>query len=169
LRGVSFSLGDRALLVSSLRYAVGDRYDHIGFRVVCEVGSSGQQSRQETVGLENQTVLTKLNNDAEHQTSLQTEGQEFLPGILVTALDEPLRRQHGLPPNETTGLVIVAATGQYAQQLPVGSLLKEVNRVPMVDVEGAKQNLRPSRNLARLWAKGSYRYVTFEVDPGNLP
>jgi len=155
LRGASSFTYIRDSLASSFRFTDADRGIVVGFRVVVAVGSALQQSPRETVVLEN-------------QASLKTERQEFLPGIFVTALDESLRRQHGLPPNENTGLLIVSASGRYVQYFTVGTLLKEVNRVPVVDVDGAKQNLRPGRNLAMLWVKGSIRYVMFQVDDASL-
>jgi serine/threonine protein kinase len=169
LRGASFLTSLRGYLTSSYRntYDARRRVD-MGFRTILAVGSDGPQSHLGAGGLEMQTLPSNLNSDAVNQASLQTEGQELLPGILVATLDESLRRQHGLPPNENTGLVIVSAAGRYAQLLPVGSLLKEVNRVPVVDANGAKQNLRPGRNLALLWAKGSIRYVMLEVDAASL-
>jgi formylglycine-generating enzyme required for sulfatase activity len=40
VRGASFLVSVRGLLASSIRYAIDDRYNLIGFRLVCAVGSA---------------------------------------------------------------------------------------------------------------------------------
>ena len=58
-RGASFVGLNRAALVSSTASGNASRLNNVGFRVVVAVGSGGQQSRQETVGLEKSAVPEK--------------------------------------------------------------------------------------------------------------
>jgi formylglycine-generating enzyme required for sulfatase activity len=171
LRGASFARDDPEHLLSSFRYfSLPDRRTvDYGFRVVVALGSGRPHPAQATVDFNNPAEPTNLNKDVESQASLlRLMEQEFLPGVFVAKLDESLRRNHGLPQSEQNGLVVVSSTGRFAPALPVGTLLQEVNRVPVVDVDGAKNSLRPGRNLALLWVKGSNRRVMFEVDAASL-
>lgn len=85
---------------------------------------------------------------------------EILDGIEVTKLTDDVRRHLGLDPR-ITGLVVtgVSDKSDYAQDLPVGSVIIEINRSPVDDVAAAKALLHPGHNLLLVAYRGLQRWL----------
>ena len=47
----------------------------------------------------------------------------------------------------------------YAQELPAGSVIVEINRIPVDDIASAKAALHPGRNLLLVYAQGAKNWV----------
>ena len=91
-----------------------------------------------------------------------TEG-ELLPGVMVSVLTEQLRREMRLP-DGLDGLVIteISEDSRYGTVFPAGAVIEQINRLPVVDLDSAKQALREGRNMALINYRGVYRYVVFQ-------
>jgi serine protease Do len=85
---------------------------------------------------------------------------ELLPGIEVGRLTDDVRRHLGID-SRITGLVVtgVAEKSDYAESLPQGSVIVEINRTPVDDVATAKALLHPGRNLLFISYQGYQKYV----------
>jgi len=92
---------------------------------------------------------------------------ELLEGVNVSRLTEDLRRRAGIDAR-VSGLVVteVAEASQYAESLPVGAVIVEINRIPVDDLASAKAAIRSGRNLFLIYFRGSAQYV---VVPGPHP
>jgi len=89
---------------------------------------------------------------------------EFLPGVSVTALDAEVRKELRID-ERVDGLVVteVAENSAYRQIFPRGAVIVQLNRVPVTDLASAKRELRDGRNLAFVYYRGAFRYITFVV------
>lgn len=89
---------------------------------------------------------------------------EFLPGIAVAALDAAVRKELRID-ERVEGLVVteVAENSAYSQVFPRGAVIVQLNRVPVTDLASAKRELRDGRNLAFVYYRGAFRYLTFVV------
>ncbi|NBX59463.1 MAG: Do family serine endopeptidase [Opitutaceae bacterium] len=89
---------------------------------------------------------------------------EFLPGVSVTALDAEVRKELRID-ERVDGLVVteVAENSAYRQIFPRGAVIVQLNRVPVADLASAKRELRDGRNLAFVYYRGAFRYITFVV------
>lgn len=89
---------------------------------------------------------------------------EFLPGIAVAALDAEVRKELRID-ERVDGLVVteVAENSAYSQIFPRGAVIVQLNRVPVTDLASAKRELRDGRNLAFVYYRGAFRYITFVV------
>ena len=89
---------------------------------------------------------------------------EFLPGVSVTALDAEVRKELRID-ERVDGLVVtdVAESSAYSQIFPRGAVIVQLNRVPVADLASAKRELRDGRNLAFVYYRGAFRYITFVV------
>jgi serine protease Do/serine protease DegQ len=89
---------------------------------------------------------------------------EFLPGIAVAALDAEMRKELRID-ERVDGLVVteVAENSAYSQIFPRGAVIVQLNRVPVTDLASAKRELRDGRNLAFVYYRGAFRYITFVV------
>jgi serine protease Do len=87
---------------------------------------------------------------------------ELLPGVHVEVLNEELRRQYRVG-NDVDGLVITALddNSPYQGTLVSGAVIVSLNREAVTDVASARALLRPGRNLAFVYYRGNYRYITF--------
>jgi serine protease Do/serine protease DegQ len=85
---------------------------------------------------------------------------EILDGIEVAKLTDEVRRHLGLDAR-TTGLVVtgVSEKSDYAQDLPVGAVIIEINRNPVDDVAAAKALLHPGHNLLLVAYRGLQRWL----------
>jgi serine protease Do/serine protease DegQ len=85
---------------------------------------------------------------------------EILDGVEVAKLTDELRRHMGLDPS-TTGLVVtgVSDKSEYAQDLPIGAVIIEINRNPVDDVAAAKTLLHPGQNLLFVAYRGVQRWL----------
>ena len=89
---------------------------------------------------------------------------EFLPGVTVEALTVELRRQYRID-QRVEGIVIteVSDNSPYQSVFPVGSVIEQINRVPVGDAASARNAVRSGRNMALVYYRGGYRYVVFEA------
>jgi len=89
---------------------------------------------------------------------------EFLPGVTVTALSPEVRKEMRID-ERVDGLVVteVAESSAYRQIFPQGAVIVQLNRVPVTDLASAKRELRDGRNLAFVYYRGAFRYITFVV------
>jgi Do/DeqQ family serine protease len=85
---------------------------------------------------------------------------ELLSGVEVGKLSDDVRRHLGIDAR-ITGLVVtkIDEKGNFAQDLPVGSVIMEINRTPVDDLTSAKTLLRSGRNLLLVFSQGYPRYV----------
>lgn len=90
---------------------------------------------------------------------------ELLAGVEATPLTEDLRRRLNLD-SRITGLVItnVAPDSPYADRLVPNVVLVEINRSPVVDLNGAREQLRTGRNLLLVFYRGVFRYLTLTIN-----
>jgi serine protease Do/serine protease DegQ len=91
---------------------------------------------------------------------------ELLKGINVTPITEELRRQRNLDPR-LTGLIVkdVDENSPYAEALPVGSVIIEINRITVTGLSAAQASLHAGRNLLRVYYRGSVHYAIVTVAP----
>ena len=89
---------------------------------------------------------------------------ELLPGVQVEPLSEELRREYRVS-NDVDGLVItsIAEDSPYQGVFVQGAVIVSLNREAVIDLTSSRQLLRPGRNLAFVYYRGAYRYVTFVV------
>jgi len=85
---------------------------------------------------------------------------EILDGVEVGKITDDARRRLGID-SRTTGLVVIAVDekSDYAQALPVGSVIVEINRTPIDDIASAKAAIRSGRNLLLVYSQGYAKYV----------
>lgn len=90
-------------------------------------------------------------------------GNEFIPGVEVSRLTDEVRRTFRLT-DRVNGLLVteVAPTSPYSDLRP-GMIIVEVNRVPITDLSAAKEELKPGRNLLRVYDRGAMRYLSITV------
>jgi serine protease Do/serine protease DegQ len=93
-----------------------------------------------------------------------TEG-EWMPGVKISPLTDDLRRDLRID-DKDDGIVItdIADQSRYADVFPVGSVIEQINRHPVTDLNSAKHALRDGRNMALINYRGVYRYVIFYTD-----
>ncbi len=89
---------------------------------------------------------------------------EFLPGVSAELITADLRRQLRID-ERVEGIVVteVARNSPYAAIFPVGTVIEQINRVPIDNLATARNALRTGRNMALVYTSGVYRYVVFEV------
>jgi S1-C subfamily serine protease len=86
---------------------------------------------------------------------------EILDGVEVGKLTDDVRRRLGIDAR-TTGLLVTAVEekSEYAEELPVGSVIVEINGIPIDSVASAKQALHAGRNLLLVFYQaGRSNYV----------
>ncbi len=85
---------------------------------------------------------------------------ELLPGVHVETLTDDLRREYRVN-NDVDGLVITGVddNSPHAGDLVRGAVIVSLNREAVTDVNSAKGLLRPGRNLAFVYYRGSFRYI----------
>jgi Do/DeqQ family serine protease len=93
-------------------------------------------------------------------TQFADKPNELLTGVEVGKLTDDVRRHLGID-GRITGLVItkVDDKSQYAQDLPLGGIIIEINRSPIEDLASAKAVLKPGHNLLLVYYQGYQRYV----------
>jgi Do/DeqQ family serine protease len=87
---------------------------------------------------------------------------EWLSGVQVAPITDELRREYRIS-NDVDGIVITEMdeNSPYQGTFVPGAVIISVNREPVTDLASAKQILRPGRNLAFVYYRGAYRYITF--------
>jgi Do/DeqQ family serine protease len=109
--------------------------------------------------------------DSKQETKEVTLGQrpddvaasgEFLPGVHVEALTADLRREYRVN-NDVEGIIVTGLddNSPYQGIFARGVVIVSINRESVADVNSARQLLRPGRNLAFIYYRGSFRYVPF--------
>jgi serine protease Do/serine protease DegQ len=85
---------------------------------------------------------------------------ELLDGVEVGKLTDDVREHLGIDAR-VTGLVVVKVDekSSYAQSLPQGAVILEINRSPVNDVAGAKALLHSGHNLFLVYYQGFQRYL----------
>lgn len=90
---------------------------------------------------------------------------ELVEGIKIAPLSAELRQQFNLAEGGRGVVVIEAATGsRFAAVLPVGTVIEQINRQPVVDVRSAREALGRGRNIVLLNFRGVYRYVAITIN-----
>ncbi len=115
-------------------------------------------------------VKIKLIREAKELTLEVTLGKltdkpnELLVGVNVSKLTEEIRKRSGLDPR-LNGLIIteVEETSPYADRLLAGMIIIEIDRVPVTDLNVARQQLIPGRHLLFVNYRGLNRFVTVSV------
>jgi serine protease Do len=90
---------------------------------------------------------------------------QLVAGVRVSALSPELRQQFGIAA-DLRGVVVVEADEQtrHGAQLPVGTVIEQINRKNVADVSGARAALVPGRNIFLVNLRGTYRYVPVDVE-----
>jgi hypothetical protein len=85
---------------------------------------------------------------------------ELLPGVEVGKLSEDVRRHLGIE-GRISGLIVTAVDekSDYAEKLPVGTVIMEINRNPVDDLATAKALLRVGHNLILVQFRDIRRYL----------
>jgi serine protease Do/serine protease DegQ len=91
---------------------------------------------------------------------LSEKPNELLPGLEVGKLTDDVRRHLNID-SRITGLVIVKVDEKstYAQDLPQGAVIVEINRAPADDLATAKGLLHSGHNLLLVYYQGFQRYL----------
>jgi serine protease Do/serine protease DegQ len=91
---------------------------------------------------------------------LSEKPNELLPGVEVGKLTDDVRSHLGID-SRITGLVVakVDEKSTYAQDLPQGAVIVEINRSPVDDLAAAKALLHPGHNLLLVYYQGFQRYL----------
>jgi serine protease Do/serine protease DegQ len=89
---------------------------------------------------------------------------ELLKGINVTPVTDEVRRQRSLDPR-ITGLIVkeVDPASPYAEALPVGAVIVEINRTPVDGMASAQASLHAGRNLMLVYFRGRAQYEVVAV------
>jgi serine protease Do/serine protease DegQ len=85
---------------------------------------------------------------------------ELLGGVQVDKITDDLRKRFEIDPR-ITGVVVtdVKENSEHAEDLPVGAVIVEINRVPVEDVGSARSALHPGHNLLLVSYRGYQRYI----------
>jgi serine protease Do len=91
---------------------------------------------------------------------LSEKPNELLPGVEVGKLTDDVRRHLGID-SRITGLVVVKVDEKstYAQDLPQGAVIVEINRSPVDDVVAARGLVHSGHNLLLVYYQGFQRYL----------
>ncbi len=85
---------------------------------------------------------------------------ELLGGVQVDKITDDTRKRFELDPR-ITGVVVteVKENSEHAEDLPVGAVIIEINRIPVADVASARASLHPGHNLLLVSYRGYQRYI----------
>ena len=85
---------------------------------------------------------------------------ELLPGVEVGKLSDDVRRHLGIDAR-IQGLIVTAVDekSDYAENLPVGTIIMEINRNPVDDLATAKALLKVGHNLVLVQFRDIRRYL----------
>lgn len=149
---------------------VGDQpiRNHTALRLVVGQMRPGVATEVELIrDGERQVVEVLLDRRDDEALAVARPGRtaQFLEGVSVEPVTPELRQEHQLPEN-VAGLVVteVDADSRYAEDLPVGSVIVEINRRKVNDLSSAQAALQDGRNLLLVSYRGSTRYVLLTVD-----
>jgi Do/DeqQ family serine protease len=90
---------------------------------------------------------------------------EFLEGVSVAPVTPELREQYELAEG-LRGLVVteVAPGSLYADSLPVGAVIVEINQRSVTTVAAAREALRQGRNILYINYRGAFQYISIPVE-----
>jgi Do/DeqQ family serine protease len=85
---------------------------------------------------------------------------DLLEGVEVGKLTDDVRRRTGIDAR-VSGLIVtkVDEKSDYAQDLPMGAVIVEINRTQVDDVASARALLHPGHNLLLVYVQGFPKYV----------
>jgi serine protease Do/serine protease DegQ len=85
---------------------------------------------------------------------------EILSGVQVDKITDDTRKRFELDPR-ITGVVVtdVKENSEHAEDLPVGAVIIEINRIPVEDVASARASLHPGHNLLLVSYRGYQRFI----------
>ena len=91
---------------------------------------------------------------------LADKPNELLKGVEFSKLTDDVRRRYDVDAR-ITGLIVakVDAKSPYAEDLPQGAIIVEINRAPVDDVAAARTLLHPGHNLLLVYYQGYQRYL----------
>jgi Do/DeqQ family serine protease len=112
------------------------------------------------------TALIDISRDGKPLTIKVVLGQkeekpnELMTGVEVGKLSDDVRRRLGID-NRITGLVVTKVDDklEFAQEIPLGAVIMEINRTPVEDLVAARALLHPGHNLLLVYFQGYPRYV----------
>jgi Do/DeqQ family serine protease len=89
---------------------------------------------------------------------------EILPGVEVGKISDDVRRHFGLD-SRITGLIVtgVDEKSDYSETIPVGTIIIEINRIPVEDLATAKALLHSGHNLLYVLSRGVPRFLVVTV------
>jgi len=89
---------------------------------------------------------------------------ELIEGVTAAPLTAEQRRDMRLDAG-IDGLLVteVADDSPYRKILAEGNVIMEINTIKVTDMDKALNTIRPGRNLALVYARGSMRYIQFEI------
>jgi S1-C subfamily serine protease len=112
------------------------------------------------------TALVDISRDGKPLTIKVVLGQkeekpnELMTGVEVGKLSDDVRRRLGID-NRITGLVVTKVDDklEFAQEIPLGAVIMEINRTPVEDLVAARALLHAGHNLLLVYFQGYPRYV----------
>lgn len=109
--------------------------------------------------------LTRLDEGTLAATDRRDGGAKFMEGVTASPITPELREEHDLP-EDLSGLVItdVDPESNFAEALPVGAVIVEVNRQKVSDLASASEALRQGRNTFLIHHRGNFRFISLTVD-----
>lgn len=89
---------------------------------------------------------------------------ELIAGVNVKPLGADERARLRLDPR-VTGLLItdVAGDSPFRDRLAANAIIMEINRTPVREIEEARQQIQPGRNLLAVFNRGTVRFVVVTV------
>ncbi|MEX2381735.1 MAG: Do family serine endopeptidase [Opitutales bacterium] len=95
----------------------------------------------------------------------EVEEIELLEGIKVTEITNQLREDFGIGDGVDGVLVIeTQGTSRYAEDLPVGIVISQINQQSVSTIEEAQEALRSGRNVFLVNFRGNFRYLPLMVE-----
>jgi serine protease Do/serine protease DegQ len=103
-------------------------------------------------------TLAKLEDDT---VFLAERSNEVLGGVQVETISAELVQKYDLR-GGLGGVVVVEVnpTSDYAEILPVGTVIEQINRVTIADAASARAAMRKGRNLLLVNYRGVYQYLS---------
>lgn len=85
---------------------------------------------------------------------------EIIAGVRVSTLNNEARREFEIP-DDVRGVIVVEVdpSSRYASVLPPGTVIEQINRVPLTDADSARAALGRGRNIFVVSYRGIRRYV----------
>jgi hypothetical protein len=101
--------------------------------------------------------LAKLEDDT---VFLGERSNEVLGGVQIETISAELAQKYDLR-GGLGGVVVVEVnpTSDYAEILPVGTVIEQINRVTITDAASARAAMRKGRNLLLVKYRGVYQYL----------